>query len=345
MPVSLGAAFLHGLFVGGGEVLEGRDEGHVVRRPLGKLDLPLEVVETLLLQPTQHFHLHLEGLALHKPLSQRRGHEIFGEEYEMNGLLGRLGRKASSVKQVSLWDGVVMGGGAGISAHGRFRVATEKALFAMPETGIGLFPDVGASYYLRRMPSFTGTYAGLTGARLDAADLLYAGLATHFVTSDKLDTLVEALATVDDDSKGEDPLAFDAAVEAVVDDFASRPDTPSKLETFADDIERAFAKPTVEAIVEELEDLVSEMTSSEQSETTTSSETQSSSSRGPLFAPFASEALAALRKASPTSLKVTLAAIRDGHDLDLDATLKNDFRIAARMTDPTPTPLPDFFEG
>ncbi|KRY94337.1 putative 3-hydroxyisobutyryl-CoA hydrolase 3, partial [Trichinella zimbabwensis] len=88
-----------------------------------------------------------------------------------------------SKPQVSLLNGIVMGGGAGASVHGRFRVATENTVFAMPETALGLFPDVGASYYLSRLPGFFGEYVGLTGARLDGAEMLACGLATHFVPS------------------------------------------------------------------------------------------------------------------------------------------------------------------
>ncbi|RWR87397.1 3-hydroxyisobutyryl-CoA hydrolase 1-like protein [Cinnamomum micranthum f. kanehirae] len=100
--------------------------------------------------------------------------------------------------QVSLINGIVMGGGAGASMHGKFRVVTENTLetlyylrinrghrhvFAMPETSLGLFPDVGASYFLSRLPGFLGEYLGLTGARMDGAEMLACGLATHFVLS------------------------------------------------------------------------------------------------------------------------------------------------------------------
>ncbi|KAA3471874.1 3-hydroxyisobutyryl-CoA hydrolase 1-like isoform X1 [Gossypium australe] len=85
--------------------------------------------------------------------------------------------------KVSILNGIVMGGGNGVSMHGRFRVATENSVFAMPETALGLFPDVGASYFLSRLPGFFGEYVGLTGARLDGAEMLACGLATHFVHS------------------------------------------------------------------------------------------------------------------------------------------------------------------
>ncbi|KAJ0753260.1 putative 3-hydroxyisobutyryl-CoA hydrolase [Helianthus annuus] len=86
-----------------------------------------------------------------------------------------------------------MGGGATIAIHGRFRVVTDNTLFAMPETALGSFPDVGASYYLSRLPGFFGEYVGLTGARLDGAEMLACGLATHFVPLEKLSSLEDAL--------------------------------------------------------------------------------------------------------------------------------------------------------
>ncbi|CAI8589463.1 unnamed protein product [Vicia faba] len=91
-----------------------------------------------------------------------------------------------SKPQVSILNGIVMGGGAGASMHGRFRVVTENTVFAMPETALGLFPDVGAAYFLSRLAGFFGEYVGLTGARLDGAEMLACGLATHFVPSSKL---------------------------------------------------------------------------------------------------------------------------------------------------------------
>ncbi|XP_048228477.1 3-hydroxyisobutyryl-CoA hydrolase 1-like isoform X2 [Ricinus communis] len=84
---------------------------------------------------------------------------------------------------IPLIDGIVMGGGAGLSLHGKFRIVTEKAVFSMPEASIGHFPDVGASHFLSRLPGHFGEYLGLTGARLNGAEMLACGLATHFVES------------------------------------------------------------------------------------------------------------------------------------------------------------------
>ena len=95
---------------------------------------------------------------------------------------------------IALLDGIAMGGGVGVSVHGSHRIVTERTLFAMPETGIGLFPDVGATFMLPRLPGGLGLYLGLTGARLGAADCLHAGIGTDHVAADRLDALEAALA-------------------------------------------------------------------------------------------------------------------------------------------------------
>ena len=88
---------------------------------------------------------------------------------------------------MSLLDGITLGGGVGISVHGGFRVVTENTLLAMPETGIGFFPDVGATWFLPRCPGEIGMYLGFTGARLNGADCRYAGIGTHAVPSGRLE--------------------------------------------------------------------------------------------------------------------------------------------------------------
>lgn len=138
---------------------------------------------------------------------------FFHDEYRMNQTIA-----VYPDPYVAILDGVTMGGGVGLSIHGRYRVATERTLFAMPETGIGLIPDVGATHALPRLPGQIGTWAALTGARLKAADCLYSGIATHYVPADRLPLLRdllsdgdeepgEILATLDGDP-GEPPLAM-----------------------------------------------------------------------------------------------------------------------------------------
>jgi enoyl-CoA hydratase len=160
--------------------------------------------------------------------------EFYWNEYRMNRRIFRYPKR-----YIALMDGITMGGGVGVSAPGRTRVVTEKTLLAMPETGIGLFPDVGASYYLSHMPGQLGVYLGLTGNRIQAADILYTGFGTHFAPS-------ASMAAVAAELEASDP-----------DDVLKRHATPldqvaplSELRTV---IDRCFSGYTVEAIVAALE--------------------------------------------------------------------------------------------
>ncbi|MEF2978967.1 3-hydroxyisobutyryl-CoA hydrolase [Subtercola sp. YIM 133946] len=163
--------------------------------------------------------------------------EFFETEYRVDELLATY-----PVPVVALIDGVCMGGGLGLSIHGAFRVVTERAVLAMPETMIGFFPDVGASYFLSRLPGALGTYLGLTGVRLDDVDAVAVGLATHRVRSKDLAALVTALA---DDEAG--------PVEAVLRRFASAPERASALTERRRAIDEVFSATSIEQIIERLD--------------------------------------------------------------------------------------------
>jgi enoyl-CoA hydratase len=157
--------------------------------------------------------------------------DFFREEYR---LIRRVHRYAKPY--IALIDGITMGGGAGVALNGRYRVATERTVFAMPENGIGLFPDVGATRFLNACPGRLGRYLGLTGARLGAADALYCGLATHFVPFAQLDGMLAALARGDDFTG-----------------FSVDPGSPP-LKARQAEIDRLFAADTVEAILAGLDE-------------------------------------------------------------------------------------------
>lgn len=125
---------------------------------------------------------HLEG-------RQEQVEAFFSEEYALNDLIATYPKP-----YVALVDGICMGGGIGVSVHGAYRVATEHALFAMPETAIGFLPDIGATYMMPRLPGRLGIYLALTGARMQGADAVHAGLATHFVPRSELASLSAGLA-------------------------------------------------------------------------------------------------------------------------------------------------------
>ncbi|WP_396136706.1 enoyl-CoA hydratase/isomerase family protein [Arthrobacter sp. AB6] len=153
-------------------------------------------------------------------------------EYQVNSLIARYPKP-----YVALMDGLVLGGGVGISAHGSVRVVTERTRTGMPETTIGFAPDVGGTFLLSRAPGETGTHAALTGAHLTAADALFLGLASHFVPSEKLPALVAAL----------DDETADAAVERYREEAP-----PSVLAGQRDWIDSCYASDDAEEIVRRL---------------------------------------------------------------------------------------------
>ena len=119
-------------------------------------------------------------------------HMFFWDEYRLDFAVHEFPKP-----YVALVDGIVMGGGVGISVHGSHRVMTERTTFAMPECGIGLFPDVGGTAFLPRAPGELGMYLALTGARMKAADAIHAGIGTHYMPSARLDDFLECLSNVD----------------------------------------------------------------------------------------------------------------------------------------------------
>jgi len=159
------------------------------------------------------------------------GRAFFHAEYRMNHLLFAYPKPV-----VAFMDGVTMGGGVGLALPARYRVATQNTLFAMPEGAIGLFPDVGASWYLPRLSGRIGQFLALTGARLDGAECLWAGLATHYLPSERV---AEAKARI-----ASDPMA----IEAVLSELSAEP-PPARLSRNVERIERLFASDRLEDVL------------------------------------------------------------------------------------------------
>lgn len=213
---------------------------------------------------------------------------FFGDEYRMNAHIANYPKP-----YVALMDGIVMGGGVGLSAHGSHRIVTEKTMLAMPEVAIGFVPDIGGSYLYGQMPGETGVHASMTGARLSGADAIFAGLADHFVKSERLHELAEALAG----AEGHDEVT------ARIGRFAEAP-PESALEAAQGWIDRCYAKPTAEAILAALD---------------------AEAGEGPRAA------AATLRKASPTSVKLTLRLLREAkRDRRVEAAIDREYRVAVR---------------
>jgi enoyl-CoA hydratase len=233
---------------------------------------------------------------------------FFWEEYELIRCLHHYPKP-----YVAMIDGITMGGGAGVSVNGAYRVATERTMLAMPETGIGLFPDVGATHFLNHAPGHVGRYLGLTGARVNAADARYCGVATHFVPHERLPALVDALGAATW-TGGDDRCE----VEGLIAEFAADPGSPPLREK-QEPIDRCFGHDAVEDILEAL--------------------AHEADGGGP-HAEWAAGTRAGLLTKSPTSLKVTLRQLIVGQQYDLDQALILEYRLTQHfMRDH------DFFEG
>jgi enoyl-CoA hydratase len=224
---------------------------------------------------------------------------FFREEYELIRFIHRFPKP-----YIAIIDGITMGGGAGISVNGGYRIATERTLFAMPETGIGLFPDVGATHFLNRCPGHIGRYLGLTGARLHAADTLYCGFATQFVPHERIAELVAALGGINSEAANER-----RQIDALLAPFAEDPGA-APLAALQPAIDRCFAGGNVEEI---LDALVAE------------------AATGGAHAGWAAEARAGLLTKSPSSLKITLRQLTIGTGYDLDAALALEYRLTQHV--------------
>ena len=160
---------------------------------------------------------------------------FFEAEYRLNHLLFTYPKPTAAIM-----DGITMGGGVGISLPCDFRIATENTRFAMPETGIGLFPDVGGGWYLSRLPGRVGQFMALTGARLDGAECHYLGLATHYVEQSALDEMIERMARTP------------ARLKGAIGNFGATP-PDAKIEQSLALIARNFASDRLEEIIASLE--------------------------------------------------------------------------------------------
>lgn len=207
------------------------------------------------------------------------------DEYRLNSLIARYPKP-----YVALMDGLVLGGGVGVSAHGSLRVVTERTRTGMPETTIGFVPDVGGTWLLAKSPGEAGTHAALTGAHLSGADALFLGLADHYVPSENLAALAVALES--------------ESAEAAVVRF-SEPAPPSALEAQRGWIDTCYAGNDAEEILRRLE-----------TNGDAGGETR--------------EAAKTVEMKSPTAVKVTLESLRRAKDLTLEEALAQEYRVGLR---------------
>lgn len=228
---------------------------------------------------------------------------FFADEYRLNVRIKRFPKP-----YIALIDGIVMGGGVGLSVHGSHRVGTERTTFAMPETGIGFFPDVGGSWFLPRMPQETGMMAALSAGRLKQADALWTGILTHGIASGDMEALASALTETE-------------AVDEVIAGFSRRHDAgEAPLAARATRIAEIFGRASVAEILEALDEVAG--------------------AAGDPDADWARAQAETIRAKSPTSVMLAFQQLRRGAELDFEACMRLEFRILSRILQGA-----DFYEG
>jgi len=229
--------------------------------------------------------------------------DFFRDEYIVNRRIYRFAKP-----WISLIDGIDMGGGVGLSVHGSHSVASEKFLFAMPETTIGLFPDVGGGYFLTRLPGALGTFLALSSHRLKAADALWAGIVDAYVPSAQIDALQTALGAAD--LSGPDA---NRKVDKVIAGFAQDAGAPA-LPGMMHDIDRCFSAESLPEIVAKLKKMGGE---------------------------WAGKQLTALMKLSPLSMAITLEQLKRCANRSFEDSMTIEYRMSQRCMQEGH----DFFEG
>ncbi|KAK7751690.1 3-hydroxyisobutyryl-CoA hydrolase [Diatrype stigma] len=238
------------------------------------------------------------------PAGQKRSADYFGLEYKLDHYIATY-RKP----YIAFMDGFTMGGGVGLSIHAPFRIATERSVFAMPETTIGFFPDVGASFFLPRMAGSIGTYLALTSERLKGANVFYSGIATHYLHSTSLPSLEARLAEL----RFKDYYTIEerlAVIEMTIEEYATGlpHNEPMVLAgELRNAIDRCFGQATVPEIIAALQQ-----------------------EQGPTQA-WAEKTLATLHQRSPTSVHVALRQMQIGKTWSIAETFRKEHQVAAKF--------------
>ncbi|CAM1508242.1 Fc.00g050900.m01.CDS01 [Cosmosporella sp. VM-42] len=243
----------------------------------------------------------------------KKSAEYFGLEYKLDHYIATYQKP-----YIAFMDGITMGGGVGLSIHAPFRIATEKTVFAMPETTIGFFPDVGASFFLPRMNGAVGTYLALTSERLTGPNVFYHGIATHYLHSSSLPDLEARLAELRFKDGDDLPTRLSLINETLEEFCTGLPyDQPMRMSgKIRQAIDRCFNKNNVNDIIAALE-------------------TETGQTAG-----WAKQQLEVLHKRSPTSVHVTLRQMRTGGEWDMAETFQKEYQIASKFMQ-----HPDFTEG
>ncbi|EXJ84766.1 hypothetical protein A1O3_05438 [Capronia epimyces CBS 606.96] len=257
------------------------------------------------------------------PEGQKKSADYFALEYKLDQLIATY-----SKPYIAIMDGITMGGGVGLSVHAPFRIATEKTLFAMPETTIGFFPDVGGSFFLPRLDGEIGTYLALTSERLHGVQAFYAGVATHYLDSSVLAQLTARLSELvfKDHASLMQRLQL---IDSTIAEFASALPSPDSSDaakygnltgSLREAVDRTFKYDTVEEILAALQ--------------------KESESADEKLAEWAKATQKTITLRSPTSLRVTLRQLREGRHWNISETFVLEHKIASKFM-----AHPDFVEG
>ncbi len=226
--------------------------------------------------------------------------DFYRREYRMNNRI-----KSYPKPYIAFMHGATMGGGVGVSAHGRYRIGAESLKFAMPETAIGFGPDIGGTFILARMPHNLGLWAGVSAAQIGIGDAIYGHLIDYFIRYERFGAVIDALANAD---FGDEP---DEAICEILALNASAPDAPT-LKEHIEEIDAAFSAETIEEALARLKG----------------------------GSPWAQEQAAIIEAHSPRSVKIAFGLIRAAAGAGFEACLANEYRMAQATI-----VHPDFFEG
>ncbi|KAF2126556.1 3-hydroxyisobutyryl-CoA hydrolase mitochondrial precursor [Dothidotthia symphoricarpi CBS 119687] len=253
------------------------------------------------------------------PKGQQRSSDYFGLEYKLDHLIATYTKP-----YVAFMDGITMGGGVGLSIHAPFRIATENTLFAMPETTIGFFPDVGASFFLPRMEGSLGVYLALTSEQLKGIDAFYHGVATHYIHSSTLQQLESRLAELQFPDYMELNDRF-KIINATIEEYSTGlpADKPTISGELRKTIDRVFHQdqPNIKAILTSLEQV-------------------RDNAPTPELQTWATKTLDTIQTRSPISVAVTLQQMRVGRQWSIAQTFQKEYEIASQFM-----AHPDFVEG
>ncbi|XP_071715690.1 3-hydroxyisobutyryl-CoA hydrolase 1-like [Rutidosis leptorrhynchoides] len=234
------------------------------------------------------------------------GHWTFGTNYYRKEFCLDYFLATYKKPMLAILNGSVMGGGVGISIHSTFKIVTENTIFAMPEASIGLFPDVGASYFLSRLPGFFGEYLGLTSARLNGAEMLALGLGTHFVSSKNLKYMEDAIEQLVASSNAPSVATISMVIDKFTEEVNIKPDSAyARLHM----INQCFSKESCEEILSSLERLATEFQEK-----------------------WIENAIRSMKSSTPIGLKIFLRTIREGRTKNFKQCLETEYIAISNLT-------------